>query len=63
MTRIDKNKMGHNKSSKFANTAKDDNDDEKIFVRSRSPPTGARNQKSYIYFIFQFVSENNLSWP
>ena len=55
--------MGHNKSSKFANTAKDDNDDEKIFVGSRSPPTGARNQKSYIYFIFQFVSENNLSWP
>ena len=40
MTRIDTNKMGLNKSSKFANTAKDDNDDKRIFA-------GARDQKSY----------------
>ena len=46
MTRIDTNKMGLNKSSKFANTAKDDNDDKKIFA-------GARDQKSYIY-LFPF---------
>ena len=34
--------MGLNKSLKFANTAKDDNDDKKKFA-------GARDQKSYIY--------------
>ena len=56
MTRIDTNKMGLNKSSKFANTAKNDNDDKKYTKEL------AIKNLTFTYFLFLIVSENNLSW-
>ena len=61
MTQIDSNKIGLNKSSKFANTAKNDNNDKKIFLaESRSPPAGTRDKKNLTFIFFFYLFQRTI---